>query len=351
MAAVLRRRILDAVSLSVFLIAACSQHPPASTQTGNQKSWAAVYFSDPNALGAEFLQGGPDEPLQAAIEAARLSVDVAAYDLNLYNIRDALIAAQERGLQVRLVIESDNLADVEIQQMIAAGIPVVSDKDSDYMHDKFVLIDRYEVWSGSMNYTLSDAYGNRNNLIVLRSTRLAENYLAEFEEMFVQGLFGAGSPRNTPYPQVEVDGHLVETYFSPEDDTQERLVDLLNGAQESIYFLAFSLTSDELASALVAAQQRGVEVRGVMDKSQASNQGGEFENLAQHGIDVRLDGEGGSMHNKVLIIDGAIVVTGSYNFSANAEESNDENSLIIYDADLAKKYSEEFWRIWKLALK
>lgn len=287
--------------------------------------------------------------MAAAISGARLSVDVAIYDLNLYDIRDALIAAHGRGVQVRMVAESDNFANEEFQQLAAAAIPIVVDKSSDYMHDKFVIIDRYQVWTGSMNYTVSDAYGSRNNLIALSSTRLAENYETEFNEMFLQRSFGPSSPANTPHPELEINSHLVETYFSPEDNTIDHLLALVNGAQKSIYFLVFSFTSDELANAFIAAQARGIEVRGVLDAGQVtSNQGGKYARLRAAGIEVRLDGEGGNMHNKVLIVDGEIVVTGSYNFSANAENNNDENTLIIHDSGLAGLFTAEFLRIWKL---
>jgi phosphatidylserine/phosphatidylglycerophosphate/cardiolipin synthase-like enzyme len=335
----------------VVWLAACSQAatPLAISETAQQNAWVQIYFSDPDAPESADLHGGPDEPLVEALDAARLSVDVAAYDLNLYDVRDALLAAHERGVQVRMVVESDNFAGEEMQQLAAAGIPIVTGTASDFMHDKFVIIDRYQVWTGSMNYTLSDAYDNRNNLITLSSTRLAQNYETEFNEMFLQRRFGPSSPADTPFPQLEIDDHLVETYFSPEDETIDHLLALVNGAEKSVYFLAFSFTSDDLAIALIAAEVRGVEVRGVLDAGQAvGNQGGEYENLREAGIDVRLDGEGGSMHNKILIIDGEIVVTGSYNFSANAEDNNDENTLIIHDKDLAGEFTAEFWLIWNL---
>jgi phosphatidylserine/phosphatidylglycerophosphate/cardiolipin synthase-like enzyme len=320
-----------------------------ATNAVEDESWVQVYFSDPDAPESAHVRGGPDEPLAAAIEGARLSVDLAIYDLNLYDIRDTLIAAHRRGVQVRIVAEGDNFANEEFQQLAAAGIPIVVDKSSDYMHDKFVIIDRYQVWTGSMNYTVGDAYGSRNNLIAVTSTRLAENYETEFNEMFLRRSFGPISPADTPYPELEINAHLVETYFSPEDDTIDHLLALVSGAQKTVYFLAFSFTSDELADAIMAAQERGVEVRGVLDAGQAaSNQGGEYARLRAAGVDVRMDGEGGNMHNKVLIIDGEIVVTGSYNFSANAEDSNDENTLIIHDQGLANLFADEFWRIWNL---
>jgi phosphatidylserine/phosphatidylglycerophosphate/cardiolipin synthase-like enzyme len=104
-----------------------------------------------------------------------------------------------------------------------------------------------------------------------------------------------------------------------------------------------------LADAMLAAKERGVDVRGVMDNTQAAHPASEFQRLLDAGAELRLDGEGGSLHHKVLVIDETIVVTGSYNFSANAEERNDENTLVIHDADLASEFVAEFWRIWELA--
>jgi phosphatidylserine/phosphatidylglycerophosphate/cardiolipin synthase-like enzyme len=319
--------------------------PPEQTGT-----WIQVYFTDPNRNPGPSLLGGPDEPLQEAIETAHLSIDAAFHDMNLYNIRDALLEAQENGVTVRLVLESDNYEDEELRLLRAGGIQIVLDERRDLMHNKFVVIDRYEVWTGSMNLTVSDAYGNRNNVVAIRSTGLAQNFLAEFEEMFSAHAFGPNSPANTPDTELVIYEHLVETFFSPEDPTLTRLVDLVNEADKSVYFLAFSFTSDDLATAISAANDRGVLIHGVMDASQAAgNQGGEYEALLARGINVRLDGEGGSMHHKVLIIDGEIVVTGSYNFSASAEEHNDENTLVIHDPVLAELYMDEFWRVWEFS--
>ncbi|MEX1247310.1 MAG: phospholipase D-like domain-containing protein [Anaerolineales bacterium] len=333
-----------------LLAASCAPLGEAAVPTEIAESdWLAVYFSDPNAPGAEESLGGPDELMQAAIEEARLTIDMAIYDLNLFNIRDALIAAAQRGVEVRLVIESENFAPEELQPLAAAGIAIVGDEDPDLMHNKFTVIDHYEVWTGSFNYTLTDAYGNRNNLVRVRSAALAENYLVEFEEMWA-GQFGSNSPANTLHPRLAINGDLVETYFSPEDGNLEHLIALVDGAEDSIYFLAFSFTTDELADALLAAQARGVEIRGVMDNTQAAHPASEYQRLVDGGMAVRIDGEGGSLHHKVLVIDGAIVVTGSYNFSANAENRNDENTLVIHSAELASEFIEEFWRIWELAL-
>jgi phosphatidylserine/phosphatidylglycerophosphate/cardiolipin synthase-like enzyme len=338
------------LGLVVFCLSACDTSVNAiALSPASNDGDIHVFFTDPNAPGARTIRGGPDEDLRSAIEEAHVSIDIAIYDLDLYGVRDALIVAQERGVQVRMVVESDNFLPEELERFTRVGIPVVGDGDPDAMHDKFVIIDRYEVWTGSVNYTVSDVYDNRNNLLRITSEEIAANYLAEFGEMFSEAMFGAHSPANTPKPQVLVDGTLVETYFAPEDGVEAKLVDLVNRAQTSVFILAYSFTSNDLAESLLAAQARGVEIRGVMDASQAANAGGEYERLLASSIEIRLDGEDGNMHHKVLIIDGEIVVTGSYNFSANADRRNDENVLVIHSADLVSKYLEEFWRLWEIA--
>ncbi|MEX2144461.1 MAG: phospholipase D-like domain-containing protein [Anaerolineales bacterium] len=331
--------------LLLALLTACAPAPAEHLGT----EWLSVYFSDPNAAGAALTQGGPDEPLQAAFDAAQESIDIAIYDLNMNNLRNALIAAAQRGVPVRMVIESENFSLEELAPLQAAGISVIGDENPDLMHHKFAIIDQQEVWTGSFNYTITDAYGNRNNLVRVRSSLIVENYAVEFEEMFSLGLFGSASLVNTPNPSIAIQGTVLETYFSPDDGVLAHLVDLVNNAKERIYFLSFSFTSDDLAEAMIAAKERGVEIFGVMDDTQAANPGGEFGRLTANDIEVRLDGEGGRLHHKVLVIDEFTVATGSYNFSANAESRNDENSLVIHNAVLASEFVEEFWRIWAIA--
>jgi phosphatidylserine/phosphatidylglycerophosphate/cardiolipin synthase-like enzyme len=275
-------------------------------------------------------------------------VDAAIYDLNLWSIRNALIDAHHRGVAVRVVVESDNLDRDEVQELIEAGIEVLGDRREGLMHHKFVVIDRYEVWTGSMNFTLNGAYHNDNHLIRIRSSHLAEDYLVEFDEMFVLDLFGATSIANTPYPGINIDGTQIEVFFSPDDGTQSRLVELIDQAEVSIHLLAFAFTADPIAEALMDADGRGIDVVGIVETSQASGTGGDFFRLADAGMDFELDGNSRNMHHKVIIIDGETVVLGSYNFSRSAEERNDENTLIIHNVDIADLFEDEFERIYEM---
>ncbi len=309
-----------------------------------------MFFTNPTSPNASSFRGGPDEALAGAIELARISVDVAIYDLSLWSIRDALISAHQRGVDVRMVTDSDNMDEQEVQEIKEAGIEVLGDRHESLMHDKFVVIDRLEVWTGSMNFTTGGGYTDNNNLLRLRSSKLAEDYSHEFEQMFLDDHFGTEKKSETPNPILTVNGSQIEVYFSPEDGSLEHILKAVGGAQESIYFMTYSFTSDELAEAILQRANAGVTVQGVFDKDQYhSNAGTEYDNLHDAGLDVWLDGNPRLMHHKVIIIDKKIVITGSYNFSNNAEHSNDENTLIIHNQDIAAQYMLEFQQIFVLS--
>ncbi len=319
---------------------------PMDIGYGVDGGWFELYFTDPTAPDAEYYRGGPDVQLAAAIDDARLSVDVAVYSLSLWSIRDALLDALRRGVQVRVVMESSNRDRDVPQELVDAGISVIGDRREGLMHDKFVIIDRSEIWVGSMNFTTGGAYKDNNNMLRIRSQKLVENYQTEFDEMFVGDHFGPDTISDTPNPTTFVNGTMIETYFSPDDGVADVIVELLDNAEESIYFMAYSFTADDISEAIQGRARDGVTVAGVMDHSQvASNQGGEYDVFAQAGIDVLEDGIDGLMHHKVFIIDEAIVITGSYNFSASAEERNDENIIIFYNTDIAQEFLKEFQRV------
>ena len=314
---------------------------------GADGGWIQIYFTNPQSPLSSQQTGGIDQPLADAIDAARLSVDIAIYSLSLNSIRDALLRADDRGVQVRVVAESDNLDRSDPQRLKDAGIPILGDRREGLMHNKFVVIDGSEVWVGGMNYTDSGAYEDNNVLMRIRSVKMAENYTKEFEEMFVEDRFGDNILAETPNPRVTIDGTPVDTYFSPDDGVQAVLLDILNEAQESIYFMAFSFTADPLGEAIRERAESGVTVAGVMDEEQvASNQGTEFDPFRQAGLDVYIDGNPGQMHHKIMIVDESIVIVGSYNFTNSAESRNDENLMVIYNDQVAAFFIEEFRRVY-----
>ena len=317
---------------------------------GVRGAWYELYFTDPASPLASQATGGVDAPLVESIDAARLSIDVAAYSLGLNSVRNALLRAHDRGVTVRVVMETGNMDRSDPQIMMEAGIHIVGDNSAGLMHNKFIVIDRSEVWLGSLNFTDSGTYEDNNNLIRIHSSQMAENYIKEFEEMFVENSFGENVVPETPHPVVTINETRIDVFFSPDDGVLSALIPLLDGAEQSIHFLAFSFTSNELGDIIRAKAGEGLIIAGVMDKEQiSSNQGTEFDPFQQAELDVLIDGIDGQMHHKLIIVDEKIVAFGSYNFSKSAEERNDENLLIIYDADIAKQFILEFGRVWEQA--
>ena len=318
-------------------------------ETAGTPDQVEVYFTDPGAQDSARHRGGPDWALAAAMDSARQSIDVAVYSLNLWSIRDALISAHRRGVRVRVVTESDNILGPEIAEIERAGIPVIGDRRETLMHDKFVVIDRQEVWTGSMNLTVGSAYDDNNNLIRLQSAPVASEFTLEFDEMFVEDLFGPLSLVGAPHGRLPVGATSVEVLFAPEDRVAARLTELIRGASSSIDFLAYTFTSDALADAMLERARTGVRVRGVFERDMADSLGSEFPRLRQAGIKVRQDGNWGLMHHKVLLIDGRTVVTGSYNFTRSAEEGNDETVVLLDDPSVARAFQQEFERMYAAA--
>lgn len=308
-----------------------------------------VYFTAPQTGVTESREAGPDIALVEAIDRAQRSIDVAVYALNLEDVADALRRAEQRGVRVRLVIESDNAFEPEVQALLGAGIPLRQDQRPGLMHHKFVIIDGAEVWTGSMNLTVGAAFHDDNNVVWIDSPDVAQDFSREFDEMFEEDRFGALSLEDTPRRQLTVAGVPLEILFSPDDGAADRVLDLIDEAEISLEFAAFSFTSDSIGDHVLAAAGRSVRVRGVMETTQAGGSGSEYETLRSAGLDVRLDGNPFNMHHKFLIIDGEIVVTGSYNYTLSAEEHNDENVLIIHDREIADMYGGEFNRIFELA--
>jgi phosphatidylserine/phosphatidylglycerophosphate/cardiolipin synthase-like enzyme len=358
-----QRSISLVIALAVLIIVqvACDesgsgQNTVKETVSGD---WVRVYFTSPRYPDDDvYHQGGLDEQLAAVIGYAESSVDVAAYDFDLESVANALIAAHQRGIKVRFVTDSDNADEDAVGQLQQAGIPVVEDeRDEGLMHDKFVIVDGTWLWTGSFNLTENGTYRNNNNAVLIASPALAENYTAEFEEMFA-GKFGPSSPADTPNPLIFITTELdegqtkqveVENYFAPEDEVQAQIIAEIQGARSRIRFMAFTFTSDEIADAMLERAQAGVVVQGVIEDRNAERDYSDYERLRAEVHDVLPDGNPYIMHHKVIIIDDETVIVGSYNFTASAEDRNDENVLIIHDPEVAALFVDEFGRVYETA--
>lgn len=133
-----------------------------------------------------------------------------------------------------------------------------------------------------------------------------------------------------------------KAHFSPRGGCTEAITNELGKAKTSVLIQAYSFTSAPIAGAVVAAHRRGVKVQVVLDKSQRTANYSSADFLANSGVPVLIDDKHAIAHSKTIIIDGKTVLTGSFNFSKAAEESNAENLLILSDPELAKTYTSNW---------
>lgn len=137
-----------------------------------------------------------------------------------------------------------------------------------------------------------------------------------------------------------------EVYFSPNGGCTKAIVATVAGAKKTVLVQAYSFTSAPIAAAIVDAKKRGVAVQVILDKSQQTARYTAADDLRRAGVPTFIDAAHAIAHNKIIIIDGQTVITGSFNFSKAAEESNAENLVILQSADLAARYTSN----WKAHL-
>jgi len=316
--------------------------------------WWDVYFTDPLAMSdPNNPTGSIEEKLIALINLAQVSIHIASFEFNLPRVADALIAAKARGVDVRWVTDDENGLKIDANpnrgqftRLMAGGVEVKDDAGrSALMHNKFWVFDRQVTWTGSTNITVNGIYKQNNNVIVVHSPQVAEIFEREWDELW-NGQLGPRAPSNRSTQWAILDGTPIQVLFSAEDSVLQNLIALINDAQGSIRFLAFSFTDDPLAQAMIARARAGVDVQGVFETFGSNGISSKLKTFWCAGLSVRQDGNASFLHNKVIVIDNSIVVTGSLNFSSNADKSNEENVIILDNAEIASLYLQEYEKLW-----
>jgi phosphatidylserine/phosphatidylglycerophosphate/cardiolipin synthase-like enzyme len=329
----------------------------APTAANASADWWEVYFTDPiNVKDPSEWQGSIEGRLIDKINAAQTSIHIASFEFDLTPVAEALIAAKQRGVDVRWVTDDESGLGADedpgrgqFAMLQKAGIEVRSDNRSALMHNKFWIFDGKILWTGSTNITVSGIFKQNNNTIVIHSPELSTMYEREFQEMW-DGKFGPKSPSQLNDQTMVLNGSQIAVVFTSEDPALEQaIIPIVNSAKKSIRFLAFSFTDYPLADAMSQRAKAGVDVAGVFEKVGSEADASELKTLMCRRVPVRQDGNPAFLHDKVIVVDERIVITGSLNFSTNAEESNDENVIIIDNADIARLYMQEFDRVWQLA--
>ena len=304
-----------------------------------------VYFNDP-------YNNPKDRTIQNMIlediRGAKKTIDVATYNYTDTKTAQALIDAVHRGVKVRLVIDEDNARKNVVNDLRDGGVDVITAESNGLMHAKYIIIDGEVVISGSANMTLASFSSDNNFMIRMESGDAADIFTAEFEEMYEDCLFGENSPSTKAAGSVKLDdGTTVYVRFSPDDGIGDMIESLISAANESVYMLAYSFASRDIAERLEAADKDGLDVIVICEDSKAyTDGGGQCGPLSEAGLQVYVDGsEDTLMHEKVIILDNKVVIAGSYNFTRSADKRNDEQVLVISNGDVAELFLQEFDKI------
>ena len=308
--------------------------------------------------------------LKMRIDNAKRSIDCAVYSMSGTpgsTIASALVGARNRGVKVRVICEADNRNTTAFNTVAGSGIPLITDQfdpinnGAGLMHNKFVIVDERGgapestwVWTGSWNLTDPGTNDDYQNSIEVQDQALAVAYTLEFNEMWgsstdtpnaANSRFGARKLDDTPH-RFFIGGHDASCYFSPSDGVTWQIISAINAARHSVSFEILTMTRSDIANALIAQKTAGLKVRGDMDNG--TDSGSEYANLVAAGVDVHLKTGSGLLHHKYCLLDAdnptwdGVTLTGSHNWSASAENSNNENTLILHDTDIANQYLQEF---------
>lgn len=325
----------------IFVVLIIFYNSPVIPQQSQE--WYNIYFTKPEkndrTIEQEFVK---------LIDSAKISIYGAFYQISLENITKALHRALNRGVDIKLVLEKDNLYNSNLQDLYKAGV-VVLDSSKGLMHNKFAIIDNEILWTGSFNLTENSLCDN-NNVFVLRSPEVCKTYKHEFDEMFKDNIFG-NKKESTTLSDFVIQNSFkiyktnVFVYFSPEDNIRNIIIDYLNKSKKSIHFMSFSMTDEDIGETIIKRFKQGIKVFGIFEKNGSDSSYSEYVKMKLENIPVKLDKNKALMHHKVIIIDNEIVITGSYNFSRNANKQNDENVLILHEKNVANKFLNEFYEL------
>ena len=297
-----------------------------------------------------------NDTIKAYMDLAQNTLDVCVYNASDATIAVGINDAYNRGVTVRYIAD-DDVTNIMLSSL-DPNIPIVyrDNSLSGIMHNKFIIVDANSttnswVMGGSTNWSNpSNLFNDYNNIIFIQDKSIAQAYTIEFNEMW-SGVFGSQKEDNTPH-LFNLNGTKVEVYFSPSDQTTSQILKFIDNVDYSLEFGLLSFTRDDIGASIIQKEgDFGVNIRGIIEMQNGT--GSEYDNLINGGVNVRSHmGVTYSFHHKYAIADAGsptadpTVLTGSHNWSSNAENSSDENTIIIHDETITNIYLQEFEKRW-----
>lgn len=304
--------------------------------------------------------------LLAQVNSANSSIDFAIYGYTkIPALQTALENAQRRGVKIRFVYDIDGKNENLYPDTLYLT-KVLTNNQADFatrrkggknaqsaiMHNKFFIFDNKTVLTGSANISNTDMSGfNSNAIILINSPQIAEIYEKEFEQMcsgrFHKQKTKIKNKENISLGDSNAGNSVFSIYFSPKDSIiNSEIVPLIDNSKKYIYMPVFLITHKQLAESLIRAKKRGVDVKVILDATNAHTPASKHKLLRENGIAVKTENFAGKLHSKSIIIDDTYTIIGSMNFSRSGEGINDENLLIIKNRGIAVFYKNFFQYLW-----
>jgi DNA/RNA endonuclease YhcR with UshA esterase domain len=350
-----------------------------STQSLSSGDMKVYFITEPDTSVARFSYAQSTgssiiDTLISYVDNAQSTIDIAIYNWNNNGISDlgaALNAAASRGVRVRFITDAST-ATLGMNTLSSSIPTLQSPVGAAYglMHHKFVIIDaestdpnRPVVWTGSTNWTLGQLTTDPNNIVIIQDQSLARAYQLEFQEMWgssgsfpnsMNSRFGPDKRDNTP-KLFNINGKRVELYFSPTDNVEANIIRAMETADQDVQVATMLMTRNTFATALVDLHNQGVHTSVVLNDNTTTGSGPAWSTLSNGLPASRLfvNNQPYIMHHKYAIVDQSapssdpLVITGSHNWSNAANQRNDENTIIIYDEEIANLFFQDWVKIFR----
>jgi phosphatidylserine/phosphatidylglycerophosphate/cardiolipin synthase-like enzyme len=344
---------------------------------GDGRERLSVYFSEPGRDQETMIDKKVDDELVRLIDGAERYMYLAVYNFTKDSVVQAVLRAYKRNIDVRVVGDIDEFYTSGYQAMYFNNINMTLGNANGIQHDKFAVVDDKYVFMGTGNISDTDMVRNNNNWYIIQNDTIVKLYKDEFLQMH-NGLFASQKRQRNTTTSVVMNNSVLELYFSPYqgDEAMDRIISLVESAKTSIHYMIFAHTHDELDAAMVKmARQRGIPVYGIHDSTFVIGVSEEAPKMYSAGFNndgsmsptgpfVKWDGNentsvknnpahGGKMHCKTVLIDAgtpnARMATGSFNWSNNAINNNDENVIIVNQARVVNTIYEQWKGAWGIA--
>ncbi len=317
-----------------------------------------AFFTGPHT------QGAPDDleaTIVAFINKAKKRLEIAVQELESRPIAEAIIAARQRRVTVKLVIEQSYLKRSPPKTdpwtpggqnepnravhdaILRSNIDVKVDYNASIFHQKFIIRDREALLTGSTNFTPTGTHHNLNHVVIIEDPDIAKIYAREFAEI-QQGHFGSHNEGHDPHPKELVSSNVpIKVLFAPDHNPEMEIMKQMMKARERIDFAIFTFAkSSGIDDTMLRLIEVGMPIKGAFDSRQGAQDWSAVSTISQKGGELYAAGNQGGLgklHHKLMVLDDQVVIAGSFNYTGPANALNDENIIILgsFDASTQKQ--------------